>query len=70
MICHFLDQMKLYEVDFSIVTQHIKASTIVKKILQKNDRTVMANFVAKTNLKLGGQNYRVLLLDPNLSPKM
>ena len=53
--------MKLFEVEFDVITQHVNGSTIGMKVLANaNWRSgVLTNIVAKTNMKLGGNNYKV-----------
>lgn len=53
----FHNALKLGEVEFGIVTQHIWAENIRKTVEQPNRKMTLINIIMKSNLKLGGVNY-------------
>lgn len=54
------EELKQLEQEFDIVTQNVKANTADKSMNGKN-RLTMENIVHKTNLKVGGLNYAIIL---------
>ena len=52
--------MKMCEHKFNVVTQDLKLSTL-RKIMNRGSATLQ-NYIAKTNMKLGGLNYEVFIL--------
>jgi hypothetical protein len=59
----FLGKIKLCESNFQIISQDLKMGTASKVVRQGQVQT-LENIVNKTNIKLGGLNYNILLENP------
>ncbi|KAI1727830.1 piwi domain-containing protein [Ditylenchus destructor] len=56
--------LKLFELEFTIVTQAIRFGTLMNMI-QKGQPMTLSNIVNKTNVKLGGLNYSLSINSPD-----
>lgn len=52
--------MKALETKYDVVTQEVKSSKVLS-VMEKNQVQTLDNIVNKTNKKLGGQNFNVIL---------
>uniref|UniRef100_A0A914Z626 Piwi domain-containing protein n=1 Tax=Panagrolaimus superbus TaxID=310955 RepID=A0A914Z626_9BILA len=62
------DHIKTFERKYMVVTQCVRTSTI-DKVIGKQSKLTLENFIAKTNVKLGGLNYDVFLKDYEIDRK-
>uniref|UniRef100_A0A914EDZ2 Piwi domain-containing protein n=1 Tax=Acrobeloides nanus TaxID=290746 RepID=A0A914EDZ2_9BILA len=57
--------IKFYERRYEVVTQDLKLSS-VQDIIERGRPQTLENIVQKTNMKLGGLNYSIIITEPGL----
>jgi hypothetical protein len=60
-----LDVMKMCEHRYHVVTQDLQTRT-AKKMMTRGASATLENYLAKTNMKLGGLNHSVEVDDPEI----
>lgn len=61
--------MKMTEHRYGVVTQDLQVKT-ARKMLQRGASATLENYMAKTNIKLGGLNHIVAHEDPAIQSEL